>query len=145
MRLLFTILFASVFTLTYGQIPDSLSGKIDAIFAEYQKPNSPGCALAILKDGKIIYQRGYGISNLEYNIPISPTSIFHIASISKQFTAAAILKLVELRKLKLTDPLSTFFKNLPIDNHRINSLSWVQVPLLWLENRIRSDLVAYIY
>ena len=113
MRLLFTILFASVFTLTYGQIPDSLSGKIDAIFAEYQKPNSPGCALAILKDGKIIYQRGYGISNLEYNIPISPTSIFHIASISKQFTAAAIIRLSLEGKLSLNDDIRKYIPEVP--------------------------------
>ena len=79
--------------LASGQIPDSLSKKVDAIFTEYDKTNSPGCALAILKDGKIIYKRGYGMSNMEYNIAITPTSIFHIASISKQFTAAAIVRL----------------------------------------------------
>jgi CubicO group peptidase (beta-lactamase class C family) len=82
MRSILSILLVCLFSLTYGQIPDSLVKKVDAIFAEYDKTNSPGCALAILKDGKIIYERGYGMSNLEYSIAINPTSIFHIASIS---------------------------------------------------------------
>ncbi|MBW0164236.1 MAG: beta-lactamase family protein [Sediminibacterium sp. Gen4] len=150
MRLLFTILFASVFTLTYGQIPDSLSGKIDAIFAEYQKPNSPGCALAILKDGKIIYQRGYGISNLEYNIPISPTSIFHIASISKQFTAAAIIRLSLEGKLSLNDDIRKYIPEVPDFGHSItfNNIihhtsgirdQWV---LQWLAGWRRDDVIT---
>ena len=131
MRLLFTILFASVFTLTYGQIPDSLSGKIDAIFAEYQKPNSPGCALAILKDGKIIYQRGYGISNLEYNIPISPTSIFHIASISKQFTAAAIIRLSLEGKLSLNDDIRKYIPEVPDFGHSITFNNIISSNFAW--------------
>jgi len=150
MRLLFTILFASVFTLTYGQIPDSLSGKIDAIFAEYQKPNSPCCALAILKDGKIIYQRGYGISNLEYNIPISPTSIFHIASISKQFTAAAIIRLSLEGKLSLNDDIRKYIPEVPDFGHSItfNNIihhtsgirdQWV---LQWLAGWRRDDVIT---
>lgn len=113
MRLIFTFLFVSIFTLTYGQIPDSLSRKVDAIFAEYDKTNSPGCALAILKDGKIIYERGYGMSNLEYNIAITPTSIFHIASISKQFTAAAIVHLSQEGKLSLNDDIRKYIPEVP--------------------------------
>ena len=76
-----------------AQLADSLSKKVDAIFETYNKSNSPGCALVILKDGKIIYKKGYGISNLEYNIAMNPSSIFHVASLSKQFTAAAIIRL----------------------------------------------------
>lgn len=49
----------------YGQMLDSLVKKVDAIFSEYDRTNSPGCALAILKDGKVIYKRGYGMSNME--------------------------------------------------------------------------------
>src|SRR4051812_2927815 len=105
MRPIFIFLFLSFFTFTYGQIPDSLSKKVDAVFAEYNKTDSPGCALAILKDGKIIYERGYGMSNLEYDIAITPTSIFQIGSISKQFTAAAIVRLSLEGKLSLNDDI----------------------------------------
>jgi CubicO group peptidase (beta-lactamase class C family) len=119
MRLIFIYLFVSLFTFTYGQIPDSLSKKVDAIFAEYDKTNSPGCALAILKDGKIIYKRGYGMSNMEYNIAITPTSIFHIASISKQFTAAAIVHLSLEGKLSLNDDIRKHIPEVPDFGHTI--------------------------
>ncbi len=119
MRLIFTFLFVSLFTFTYGQIPDSLSKKVDAIFAEYDKTNSPGCALAILKDGKIIYKRGYGMSNMEYNIAITPTSIFQIASISKQFTAAAIIRLSLEGKLSLNDDIRKYIPEVPDFGHTI--------------------------
>ena len=119
MRPIFTFLLRSLFTFTYGQIPDSLSKKVDAIFAEYDKTNSPGCALAILKDGKIIYKRGYGMSNMEYNIAITPTSIFHVASISKQFTAAAIVRLSQEGKLSLDDDIRKYIPEVPDFGHTI--------------------------
>ncbi len=119
MRLIFIFLFVSLFTFSYGQIPDSLSKKVDAIFAEYDKTNSPGCALAILKDGKIIYKRGYGMANMEYNIAITPTSIFHIASISKQFTAAAIVRLSLEGKLSLNDDIRKYMPEVPDFGHTI--------------------------
>lgn len=119
MRPIFIILFVSLFTFSFGQISDSLSKKVDAIFAEYDKTNSPGCALAILKNGKIIYERGYGMSNLEYNIAINPSSIFHIASISKQFTAAAIINLSLEGKLSLNDDIRKYIPEVPDFGHTI--------------------------
>lgn len=119
MRLIFILLCVHLFTFTHGQIPDSLSKKVDAIFAEYDHTNSPGCAVAILKDGKIIYKRGYGMSNMEYNIAISPTSIFHIASISKQFTAAAIVRLSLEGKLSLNDDIRKYIPEVPDFGHPI--------------------------
>ena len=119
MKTIFAFLFISLVTFAYGQIPDSLSKKVDAIFAEYDKTNSPGCALAILKDGKIIYKRGYGMSNMEYNIAITPTSIFHIASISKQFTAAAIIHLSLEGKLSLKDDIRKYIPEVPDFGHTI--------------------------
>ncbi len=119
MRPIYIFLFVGLFTLSYGQIPDSLSKKVDAIFAEYDRTNSPGCALAIVKDGKIIYKRGYGMSNMEYNIAITPTSIFHIASISKQFTAAAIVRLSLEGKLSLDDDIRKYIPEVPDFGHTI--------------------------
>lgn len=119
MRLIFLLLCVHLFTSTHGQIPDSLSKKVDAIFAEYDHTNSPGCAVAILKDGKIIYKRGYGMSNMEYNIAISPSSIFHIASISKQFTAAAIVRLSLEGKLSLDDDIRKYIPEVPDFGHLI--------------------------
>ena len=113
------LFFTFLFHFVNAQLTDSLSKKIDAVFADYNEANSPGCALAILKDGKIIYEKGYGISNLEYNIPISPSSIFHVASISKQFTAAAIIKLSLEGKLSLNDDVRKYLPEIPDFGHTI--------------------------
>ncbi len=113
--LLITFLFHTV----NAQLPDSLAKKVDAVFAEYDKTNSPGCALALLKDGKIIYARAYGMSNLEYNIAITPSSIFHIASISKQFAAAALVKLSLEGKLSLNDDIRKYIPEVPDFGHVI--------------------------
>ena len=66
---------------------------VDAIFADLTKPGSPGCALGIYRDGKIVYAKGYGLANVEGNVPITPQTVVDVRSISKQFTAASILLL----------------------------------------------------
>ena len=58
------------------------SQKIDALFAQWNKPNSPGCALAVIKNGQVLYKHGYGIANLDYDIPISSKTVFDIGSMS---------------------------------------------------------------
>ena len=78
------ILFLSMFPFQLiGQsLHDSVTRKIDSIFSRYTT-TTPGCAAAIIKNDKIVFKKGYGMSNLEYNVPITPSSIFHIASESK--------------------------------------------------------------
>ena len=88
--------------------------KIDALFAEYDKADSPGCALGIIKDGELIYQRGYGMADLEKGEAIDPLkSRFYIASVSKQFTAACILLLAARGQLSLEDDIRDYFPELP--------------------------------
>ena len=117
---IFSVLFFSfLFHIANAQLADSLTKKVDSIFSDYDKINSPGCALAVLKDGKIIYEKAYGMSNLEYNIAINPTSIFHVASISKQFTAAAIIKLSLEGKLSLNDDIRKYIPEVPDFGHII--------------------------
>ena len=118
-KILCVILFIFLFHIVNAQLAESLTKKIDSIFAEYDKTYSPGCALAILKDGNIIYEKGYGISNLEYNIEISPSSIFHVASISKQFAAAAIIRLSQEGKLSLNDDIRKYLPEVPDFGHTI--------------------------
>ncbi|MEP0843302.1 MAG: serine hydrolase [Phycisphaerae bacterium] len=86
-----------------GRIAD-----VDRIFAEWDKPDSPGCALAIVRNGGVIYQRGYGMANLEHGVPITPATLFHVASVSKQFTALAVLMLAAEGRLSLEDEVRTF-------------------------------------
>lgn len=93
--------------------------KVDQVFAQFDKPDFPGCALAVIKDGQIVYKRGYGMSNLEYGIPISPSSIFHIASISKEFTAMSIVLLASQGKLSLDDDVRKYVPEVPDFGGRI--------------------------
>jgi CubicO group peptidase (beta-lactamase class C family) len=91
----------------------SLTDKVDRIFARWDSDSSPGCALAVIKDAHIVYKRGYGIADLDHNVPIGPASIFHVASISKQFTAAAIVLLAQEGKLSLDDEARKYIPELP--------------------------------
>lgn len=108
-------IFFSVFAL--GQIKEKAA--VDRIFSRWDQSTSPGCALGIIKDGKLIYARGYGMANLEYNQPNSPKSVFRIASTSKQFTAACIVLLSEQGKLKLDHTLKQFFPAFPAYANKI--------------------------
>jgi len=87
--------------------------KVDALFASYDKPGSPGCALGVIKDGKLIYTRGYGMANLEHNIPNGAQIVYDIGSDSKQFTAASILLLAAQGKLSLDDDVRKYIPELP--------------------------------
>jgi CubicO group peptidase (beta-lactamase class C family) len=80
-----------------------LNSRADKLFAAYDKPDSPGCALAVIKDGTVLHKRGFGRANLETDAPITPGTVFHVASVSKQFTAFAILLLAKDGKLSLDD------------------------------------------
>ena len=93
--------------------PTAEFGRVDRLFAEWDKPTSPGCAVGVMKDGKIIYERGYGMADLDHDVKISPTTVFHVASMSKQFTAAAILMLAQDGKVSLDDPVRKYVPELP--------------------------------
>jgi len=85
-----------------------LQSQIDSLFANKSRIHTPGAAIAIVKNGKIVYQKGYGYANLEYDIPNTPTTVFHIASISKQFTALSILLLEKEGKLSINDNINKY-------------------------------------
>lgn len=95
-----------------GRPPDTINARVDKLFASWDKTDSPGCALAVIKDGSIIYKRGYGAADLDHDIPISPGTVFHVASISKQFTAFAVLMLAQQGKLSLDDPVRKYIPEL---------------------------------
>lgn len=94
-----------------GQIKESQA--IDSIFSEWNKADVPGCALGIIKDGSLIYSKGYGLANMEYDIPNSGSSVFRIGSTSKQFTASCIVLLAEQGELSLDDNLKSLFPDFP--------------------------------
>jgi CubicO group peptidase (beta-lactamase class C family) len=108
---LILILIAS--NLSYSQLSEEQIKQVDEIYVDWDKKDSPGAALGIIKDGKLIYSKGYGMANLEYDIPITNESVFRIGSTSKQFTAACIVLLSEQSKLNLDDKLSKYFPAFP--------------------------------
>jgi len=111
---MFSILFSS--SPLVGQTPsapENLAAKVDAIFQKMDSTVTPGCALSVIKDGKIIYERGYGMADLDHNVSITPTTVFHVASMSKQFVAASILMLSQQGKLSLDDPVRKYIPELP--------------------------------
>jgi CubicO group peptidase (beta-lactamase class C family) len=87
--------------------------KVDALFKAMDTTVSPGCALSVIRDHKIIYERGYGMADLDHNVPITPATVFHVASMSKQFTATSILLLAQQGKLSLDDPVRKYIPELP--------------------------------
>ena len=93
--------------------PEKTETRVDALFQKMDTTISPGCALSVIRDHKIIYKRGYGMADLDHNIPITPATVFHVASMSKQFTAAAILLLAAEGKLSLDDPVRKYIAELP--------------------------------
>ena len=96
-----------------------IENQVDKLFSPVDSTKTPGCALSVMKKGDIIYKQGYGMSNLEHDIPITPSSIFHISSTSKQFTVFAIALLVERGLVKWDDDIHQFIPELPDYGHRI--------------------------
>ncbi|HWN41696.1 MAG TPA: serine hydrolase domain-containing protein [Thermoanaerobaculia bacterium] len=98
--------------ITAAQTPDP-AAKVDEIFAEWKSQESPGCTVAVAENGRTLLSRAYGVADLEHDAPITPTTIFEAGSVSKQFTAAAALLLVQQGKLSLTDDVRKYVPELP--------------------------------
>ena len=92
---------------------DARKAQVDSIFAEWDKPDTPGCVCAVMQDGEIVYAQGYGVANLEHNSALSPDSVFYIASVSKQFTAACIVLLSQRGILSLDDDIRKYVPEIP--------------------------------
>jgi CubicO group peptidase (beta-lactamase class C family) len=106
--------FASAQALTPLEIT-----KIDQVFADYAKPDSPGCSLAVYRNGRIAYAQGYGMASLELGVPITPQTVFDIGSISKQFTAFSILLLQQRGRLSVEDDIRKFLPEIRDYGNRI--------------------------
>ncbi|MEQ1352587.1 MAG: serine hydrolase domain-containing protein [Candidatus Acidiferrum sp.] len=93
---------------------DALSAKVDEyVTAEMQREKIPGLSLGVMRDGKLIYSRGYGLANVELDVPVKPDTIFQTGSVGKQFTATAVMMLVEEGKISLDDKISKYFPGSP--------------------------------
>jgi CubicO group peptidase (beta-lactamase class C family) len=114
------ILVLSLAVAGIAQTPGSHSDPVDQyVQAEMRKQHIPGLALLVARDGKIVKAQGYGLANVELQVPVKPETVFQSGSVGKQFTATAVMMLVEEGKIKLDVPITNYFKDAPA--------SWKQV------------------
>lgn len=133
------------------KIHETLEVQVDQLFAEWNRSDSPGAALVVTRDHEIIHKQGYGMANLEYDIPITPTSIFDIASVSKQFAAFAIVTLSHQGKLSIDDDIRTHLPDLPdfgntitirhLLHHTSGLRDWVQS--LSIAGDLMDDVISF--
>src|SRR5258705_10169523 len=99
------IVFGFLFNLTYAQQKNDtqITVEFDKILSEQFKTNETGATALVARNGQVIYKKGFGMANLELNVPMKADYVFRIGSITKQFTAIAILQLMEQGKLNLQD------------------------------------------
>ena len=96
-----------------------LARGIDAVFADLDRPGSPGAAVSVIRDGEIIHSRGYGYAQIEHGVPVTPRTVFHVASVSKQFTAMAVTMLAAEGALSLDDPVQAHLGFVPEFDHPV--------------------------
>jgi CubicO group peptidase (beta-lactamase class C family) len=114
-----TILISSLIAIpTLGTAQD-VERNVDQIFAAYDKPESPGCALGVVRAGQFIYKKGYGMASIELRVPITSQSVFYMGSVSKQFTAASVVFAAEQGFLSLDDNVRKYIPELPDYGHPI--------------------------
>ncbi len=129
MRFLIAVSCLLVFSIGYSQTvlrpgnADKLPAAVDEVFADLAKPASPGCSVAIARDGQRLYAKGYGLANVEQNVALTPDSVFDIGSTSKQFSAASILLLEKQGKLSVNDDVRKYIPELPDYGKKITILN----------------------
>jgi CubicO group peptidase (beta-lactamase class C family) len=114
MRVLLGLALALSTTLAHAQspAPSPHEARVDALFARWTS-STPGCAVGVAQGGKPVLQKAYGMADLEHDVPNKPDTIFEAGSVSKQFTAAAVLLLAQEGKLSLDDPARKYIPELP--------------------------------
>jgi len=143
------VLLATTFALPARA--DDLASKCEAILDAAFPKDAPGASAIVKKDGKVLFRGARGLSDVEQKVPLSADSVFEIGSITKQFTAAAILKLEEEGKLAVSDPIEKVLPDYPTNgkkitiehllNHTSGIRSYTDIPG-WMEKKVREDLTV---
>ena len=114
------VLGAGLLASAQGQGPaPALERRVDQVFSQWDTTMSPGCATSVMNDGELVYRQGYGMANLDHDVPVRTDTVFHVASVSKEFTAAAIALLVLDDALSLDDPIQAHLSWIPGFDHTV--------------------------
>ncbi len=125
MRAIRRLVAATIFCLyggtAFAQLPPSeeLANRVDAIAKQMLSRPAAGISIAVARDGQVMFARGYGMANLEHSIAVTPDTVFHIASISKNILAAVVLQLVDEGKLRLDDDVTKYVPEAPTVGHHV--------------------------
>ena len=115
----FIVAFLSIAAATAALGADDLALEVNQLFAMFDKPGSPGCSVGVIRDGDFVYKRSFGYASLELGVQLTPASVFYMASVSKQFTAASIVLAAEQGHLSLDDDVRKYLPELPDYGRRI--------------------------
>jgi CubicO group peptidase (beta-lactamase class C family) len=149
---LLTVVFTFVLmpSLASAATSEALSEVRDFLEQTYS-PDRPGASVVIMEKGEIVHQQGYGLANVELGVPISPDTIFRVGSVTKQFTAAAIMLLQQRGELSVNDPIGKFLPDYPTHGHQITIehllthtsgiMSYTNIPG-YMDQEIRRDLTT---
>jgi CubicO group peptidase (beta-lactamase class C family) len=107
------VLFFGIAGAFAGTDEPDVETRIDRIFAWCSDPGRPGVAVSVIHDGQVVFSKGYGLANLELDVPITPKSVFYLGSVSKQFVAASIALLEQEGKLSLDDDIRKYVPEMP--------------------------------
>lgn len=134
---------------------EALAAAVNELLENTYKADEPGAAVIVVRDGKVVLRKGYGRANMELGVPIEPDMVFRTGSITKQFTAVAVLMLAEQGKLSLEDDVTKFFPDYPTKGQKITIehllthtsgiKSYTSIPEwipLWRKDMTTSEMIA---
>src|SRR6476646_5647474 len=119
-RATLTIILLACCAIAQAQTPPTeLSDRVDALANKMLSRPVAGISVAIARDGRLVFAHGYGMANLEHSVPVTPDTVFHIASISKNILSAVVLQLVDEGKLRLDDDVAKYVPEAPTQGHHV--------------------------
>jgi CubicO group peptidase (beta-lactamase class C family) len=114
------IAIAMVLAAACGESPTATTAaRLDPLFATWNRPDSPGCGVGVSRNGAVVYEHGYGMASLERKVPITSSTVFPLASITKSFTAMSVLLAAERGLLSLDDEVSKYIPDWSNREHRV--------------------------
>jgi len=113
------VLFLSITRAITALAAEPTAQKVDDLFAAFSKPGSPGCSVGVIRNGSFVYKKSFGYASLELAVPLTPESVFYVASVSKQFTAGSVILAAERGYLSLDDDVRKYLPELQDYGHPV--------------------------